>query len=211
LVADHRTSGAGADTTSIAMRSCLLYLGQNPIVLRKLHDEVDAFYQSQGSSGDSITYHQASGLPYLGAVIKEATRLFPSINFMLPRHAPPGFEVQGYKIPPSVQVGISPIAQNRDRAIWGEDADVFRPERWLESEEQARFLESSNMLFGGNGPRACVGKNIALVELHKFLAQFVRQFDFKIVNPEKPWRVTTFWFSYQHDFNLRLTRRAVKN
>jgi cytochrome P450 len=163
LVADNYNSGAGADTTSIAMRSCLFYLGQNSTVLRKLCDEIDAFHQSQDSPDKLITYQQASGLPYLGAVIKEATRLFPSINFMLPRHAPPGFEVQGHRIPPSVQVGISPIAQNRDRAIWGEDADVFRPERWLESEEQARFLESSNMLWGGNGPRSCVGKNIALV------------------------------------------------
>jgi cytochrome P450 len=161
------TSGAGADTTSIAMRSCLYYLGQNPAVLSKLRDEIDAFHQSQESPDKIITYHQASGLPYLGAVIKEATRLFPSINFMLPRHAPPDFEVQGYRIPSSVQVGISPIAQNRDRAIWGEDADVFRPERWLEDEEHAKFLESHNMLWGGSGPRSCVGKNIALVSFNE--------------------------------------------
>jgi cytochrome P450 len=63
-------------------------------------------------------------------------------------------------------VGMSAIAANRDPAIWGADADDFRPERWLESPEKSRFLESHSMVFGGNGSRACIGKNIALVSLH---------------------------------------------
>jgi hypothetical protein len=90
------------------------------------------------------------------------------------------------------------------------------------------------MVFGGNGSRACVGKNIALVshlsnpplnslfapgqtdlvlgiqvEMHKFLSQLVRQFDFEIVDKKNPWRVETYWFAYQHDFNTRLKLRDL--
>lgn len=83
--------------------------------------------------------------------------------FQLLRHAPDNFIVDDKVIPPGTPVGISPLAQNRDRAIWGNDADVFRPERWLEDEEKAKYLETANMTFGGSGPRMCIGKNIALV------------------------------------------------
>lgn len=64
------------------------------------------------------------------------------------------------------------------------------------------------MTFGGNGPRACVGKNIALFELSKFTSQLLRNFDVELVNPEKPWRCFTAWFVYQYDMDVRLKFRA---
>jgi cytochrome P450 len=97
------------------------------------------------------------------AVIKEATRILPSIVFQLLRHAPENFVVRGELIPAGTPVGISPIAQNRDKDIWGPDANEFRPERWLQDEARTKYLDTSSMTFGGNGPRMCIGRNIALV------------------------------------------------
>jgi cytochrome P450 len=99
----------------------------------------------------------------LQAVVKEATRLLPSIVFQLLRHAPENFFVRGEHIPAGTSVGISPISQNRDRDIFGEDANEFRPERWLENRDKAGYMDTCLMTFGGSGPRMCVGKNIALV------------------------------------------------
>ena len=130
---------------------------------RRLQAEIDDYYVANGLKS-GITYHQTQSLPYLVAVCKEAMRLLPSIVFQLLRHVPAeGMYVGKDYIPGGSEVGISPMAQNRDQDIWGPDADDFRPERWLESEERTRFLDSYNMTFGGNGPRMCVGKNIALV------------------------------------------------
>jgi cytochrome P450 len=99
----------------------------------------------------------------LQAVVKEATRLLPSIVFQLLRHTPENFVVRGEHIPAGTSVGISPISQNRDRDIFGEDANEFRPERWLENRDKAGYMDTCLMTFGGSGPRMCVGKNIALV------------------------------------------------
>ncbi|KAI1609118.1 cytochrome P450 [Exophiala viscosa] len=155
--------GAGADTTSIAMRACVHAICLRPQVYRRLQAEIDDYYVANDLKS-GITYHQTQSLPYLVAVCKEAMRLLPSIVFQLLRHVPAeGMYVGKHYIPGGSEVGISPMAQNRDQDIWGPDADDFRPERWLESEERTRFLDSYNMTFGGNGPRMCVGKNIALV------------------------------------------------
>ncbi|KAF2228074.1 cytochrome P450 [Elsinoe ampelina] len=198
--------GAGADTTSIGMKANLYYLAKNPRHYKLLQAEVDAYYKDNQLS-EPIKYLQTQQLPMLQAIVKESTRLLPSIVFQLPRVAPPNFTIRDYHIPPGTSVGISPIAQNRDKEIWGPDANDFRPERWLEDEARARYLDSSNMTFGGNGPRTCIGKNIALVEMHKFIAQFIHHFDFELVNPDKPWRITSHWFAMQHEFGLRVMRR----
>ncbi|KAF4456813.1 cytochrome P450, partial [Fusarium albosuccineum] len=153
--------GAGADTTSIGMRTCLYYVATNPDAYAQLRREVDDFYRENNLDAP-ITYLETQQLPYLQAVIKEATRLLPSIVFQLLRYAPPGFEVRGVKIPANTPIGMSPIAQNRDQDIWGQDADEFRPSRWLENEEMAKYFDRSTMTFGGSGPRMCIGRNIAL-------------------------------------------------
>ena len=140
-----------------------------------VQDEVDGFY-TENKLTKPITYLQTQQLPVLQAVVKEATRLLPSIVFQLLRHAPENFSVRGYHIPAGTPVGISPIAQNRDREIWGDDADEFLPERWLKDEASAKYLDSSNMTFGGSGPRMCVGRNIALVCYStKFVRSSVRK------------------------------------
>lgn len=90
-------------------------------------------------------------------------RLSPSITFQLLRYAPPsGLVVDGKSIPPGYPGGISPLAQNRDIAIWGKDANDFQLERWLDP-ARSRYLDANDMSFGGNGARMCIRWNIALV------------------------------------------------
>ncbi|KAG4443116.1 hypothetical protein IFR05_001442 [Cadophora sp. M221] len=200
--------GAGADTTSIGMRTCIEYVCSRQDVYAKLREEIDNFYQTNNVE-NPITYVQTQQLPYLNAVVKEALRLRPSIIGQLLRHTPEGgLVIDGKFIPAKTPIGMSPLAQNRDKRVWGEDANEFKPERWLESEAKTRQLESYNMTFGGNGPRMCVGRNIALVEIHKFLAQMIRAFDVEIVNKERPYVMTSYWFSYQHDFMVTLKTRS---
>lgn len=112
-------SGAGADTTSIAMRACLYYLCKTPDVYRQVQDEIDAYYKSKDLQRP-ITYQQTLEMPLFCAVIREATRLFPSIVYQLLRYAPEEIVVDGKRIPAGTPIGMSPMAANRDPAVWGE-------------------------------------------------------------------------------------------
>lgn len=143
------------------MCACIYYLGMNPDAYKKLQQEIDSFYESQNLT-DPISYNNAQQLSYLKAVVQESLRLFPSIMYQLLRISP-GIVIDKQYIPPGYDIGISPRSQNRDRAVYGPDADDFRPERWLQSDEDTSALNRYNMTFGGNGPRTCIGKNIALV------------------------------------------------
>lgn len=60
------------------------------------------------------------------------------------------------------------------------------------------------------GARSCVGKNIALVEVHKFIAQFFRHFDAKVLNEDRPWVTKSQWFSIQKEFWVTIQERELR-
>lgn len=157
--ADNHDRGAGADTVSVAMRSALYYLGVHPDMLRKVQAEVDSL-----DTTEPITYKQTQQLPYLKAVVRESLRMYPSIPAQLYRFVPEqGMAVDDRYIPAGTVVGMSGLAQNRDELVFGSDVDVFKPERWLGDAEEQRRLEASLFNFGGNGPRSCPGRDLAMV------------------------------------------------
>jgi cytochrome P450 len=141
------------------MRSALWRLSTNPAVLQKLREEIDAI-----DSEEPITYRQTQQLPYLKAVVRESLRMYPSVPAPLYRIVPAGgITVDGHLIPAGTVVGISSLAQNRDTAIFGQDPNVFNPDRWLGDEAEARYMEAALFNFGGSGPRSCPGRDLAMV------------------------------------------------
>jgi hypothetical protein len=56
-------------------------------------------------------------------------------------------------------------------------------------------------------PRECIGKNISLVEINTWIAQFFRHFDVDITNDETRFKLNGFWFATQRKFYVRITKR----
>ncbi|KAF5545701.1 cytochrome P450 monooxygenase [Fusarium napiforme] len=102
---------AGADTTAIL---------KNEIVAQGFDD------------GGVVPYSIARSLPYLDAVIRESLRMHLSVAMPLERYVPEtGLTLpDGSFVPPGVAVGLNPYIIGRNKEVWGEDADEFRPERW---------------------------------------------------------------------------------
>jgi hypothetical protein len=89
-------------------------------------------------------------------------------------------------------------------------------------------MDTLSATFGGNGPRACLRKNLALVcillrgyintstdrhqiEVQLFLARLMRNFDIEVVHEDRSWRVVAAWFASQNDFFVRLKQRNLSN
>lgn len=166
----------------MTLSSCLVWISKTKSCQEKLHAELD---RARMQSGDDcpFTYDEAIALPYLQACIMEAMRLTPVIGISLPRTVPKeGVVVEGFQLSHGDVVGMNPWIVHRDKTLFGDDAEVFRPERYLEaSEDQRHAMEAMSLAFGGPS-RSCPGRNLALLVLSKTLAAIFSQFQIQILD-----------------------------
>jgi len=165
---------AGSDTTSTILRSFFRLLTQHPRVYNTLLSEIHAAYSAGKMTRPVPTYDDCLALPYFQICFRETVRLTSAVPMFLLRVVDePGLEINGYHIPPGSHLGMNPWVIGRNKEIFGEDADEFRPERWLG--ENAREMEKYDFSWG-YGSRVCIGKNIALVELYKVMVEMLYRF-----------------------------------
>lgn len=178
---------AGSDTTAISLRAIFYHLLRNPEKLQKLRDELTTAERTGRFSREDklVRWTEANELPYLGAVIKEALRIHPAAGLPLERIVPNGgATISGCYFPAGTIVGCSAWTIHRDRNVFGDDVDTFRPERWLEDPERAS--EMNRFLFSfGAGTRTCAGKNISYLEMYKLVPAVLRTFDVRFPHPHE--------------------------
>ncbi|KAI6040652.1 cytochrome P450 [Pisolithus marmoratus] len=171
---------AGRDTTASTLTSLIYMLSQYPDVLKRLRSEV----LSRVGSSRRPTYDDVREMKYMRAVINETLRLYPSIplNVRLDSTAEglnmwPG--VNGgppIYIPPKTQTPYSVLLMHRRKDLWGPDADIFDPDRFLD--ERLKYLTSNPFIFlpFNAGPRICLGQQFAYNEMSFFLVRLLQTF-----------------------------------
>ncbi|KAJ5438086.1 Cytochrome P450E-classgroup I [Penicillium daleae] len=185
---------AGSDTTAITLSAAFYYIYRNPMVLKKLRDEIDA-HERAALSSNPARFKEAQQMPYLQGIIKETLRMHPAVAQMLPREVPQnGVLLSGYNFPAKTQVGISAWAIHYNPDLI-DSPRVFRPERWLEDNGNTQLSSALNFAFGG-GSRVCLGKNISLLELTKVIPEVVRHFEIRFENHSPPWELDVGWFTW---------------
>ncbi|KAK4545768.1 hypothetical protein LTR36_002722 [Oleoguttula mirabilis] len=165
---------AGSDTTSNTSCALLYHCLMHPEVVKKLQAELDQALPSN----DVPQFAQVKDLPYLDMVIQETLRIHSTSSQGLPRVVPPGpgVEVAGHHFPQGVVLSVPAYTMHHSKEIWGPDADKFRPERWEKVTERQKlaFIPFSY------GPRACVGRNVAEMELALIVATVFRRYEFEL-------------------------------
>ncbi|KAJ3527396.1 hypothetical protein NMY22_g9806 [Coprinellus aureogranulatus] len=193
---------AAMDTTSNGMSRILYLLSENPDVQERLRREVVDAYSSQG--GD-LDYDTLTALPFLDAVCRETLRLHtPVPNFprqtkkdtVLPLGTPittvDGREISEIPIPKDTVLFMSLHNCNRDPAIWGPDANEWKPERWLSplpatvTEARIPGVYSNLMTFLG-GSRSCIGFKFAQLEMKLVISTMIRRFKFRPSGKKVEW------------------------
>ena len=203
---------AGSDTTAISLRAVLYHLVKNPRAYHALRAEIDAF-DARGDLSPVPTFAQSLRMTYLQAAMKEALRLHPGVGFPLERVVPAGgATISGHRLKEGTIVGMNAWALHRRQSVFGSDADYYRPERWIEAhDEQLKAMDRSFFSFG-HGPRACIGKNISVLEMSKVLPQLLRYYDVQMAKgPEAEWKIHNYWFARQTDMIVKMTRRDRSN
>jgi len=169
---------AGSDTTSSSVTILLYFLLTHPHVLSRVVSEVDAAFESQGSTTETLSpdWWSSSKLSYLEACVNEGLRLYPAVPNGSYRWSGQGKQVGDKYIPPRTTVSLDIYSIHRDSRYFGPDPDAFRPERWLSGEpiNRGAFIPFST------GPRGCVGKALAMQEMKALLSSLLRKFEFHL-------------------------------
>lgn len=144
----------------------------SPGCYEKLAAEINEAESNCQLSNGVATFEEAQSLPYLTACLRETFRGAESTITMMPRVAQKGGTwILGQFVPEGTHLSATPWITHRNRALYGEDAELFRPERWLEaSPEKLQQWKKYDFQFG-YGSRACPGKTIAQMAIFKILLQ----------------------------------------
>lgn len=177
LKAVSSTISAGFDTTAFTMTTIFYLLLQNPEAMTKLMAELEGAHQL-GKLSLPVKFHETHDLRYFSAVIKEAMRLYQFLIPLLEREVPSqGVEVCGQWVPGGTIVACPAPVIHRNQKLFGDDADKFRPDRWLEASESRRLEMERASLGFGSGKRICWGRHIAEMEMVKTVPRLLLEFN----------------------------------
>ncbi|KAI0800178.1 cytochrome P450 [Fomes fomentarius] len=189
---------AGQETTSNTLSWALLELAKQPHIQSRLRREVHAMERTIRARGDTdFTVADFEAMPYLQAVLKEILRFYPAVphtyrqslhDDVLPLSKPivtrSGKTIHEIPIRAGLRLILSVCAYNREKDVFGEDAQTFNPDRWLDPSLKGKRSSSvgvyANLVTFAGGVRACIGWRFAIYELQAFLTELVSNFVFEL-------------------------------
>ncbi|RDW90608.1 cytochrome P450 [Aspergillus mulundensis] len=169
---------AGRDTTASLLSWSLLMLARHHAVFAKLRATILSAFGPY-TTRKTITFTSLKSCRYLQHFLAEVLRLYPAVPVnrrvaTTPTSLPSGGGPTGTQ-PIYLRAGqvvtYSPFITHRRKDLWGEDAETFNPDRWVDRKVGWEYLP-----FNG-GPRMCIGQQFALTEAGYVLVRLLQRFD----------------------------------
>ncbi|OJI87451.1 hypothetical protein ASPTUDRAFT_62106 [Aspergillus tubingensis CBS 134.48] len=175
---------AGRDTTASLLSWVMIVLSQNEAIFDRLRQTVLLEFGTYDNPRE-ITFQKLKYCVYLQWTLKETLRLYAvvpinqraaTIDTTIPVGGGPDGEAPVF-VPKGTEVYYSVHVMHRSKELWGDDADVFRPERWLGKKYGWDYLPSNG------GPRICLDQQFALTEAGYVVVRLLQRFDKRNVVP----------------------------
>ncbi|KAK3922884.1 putative cytochrome P450 301a1, mitochondrial [Frankliniella fusca] len=163
---------AGVDTTSNTSAVVMYQLARNPDKQRRLQQELDSVFPDPDSP---VTADKLEQLRYLRACIREAMRVSPII-IGNQRMAVKDLVLCGYQVPRGTDVLCVHSEMVKEERYFPRALE-FHPERWLPEGEHLKGTHPFAHMPFGFGPRTCVGRRFAQLEMETFLSKAFRNFN----------------------------------
>ena len=197
---------AGHETTSGLLSFAFLYLLKNPSTYFKAQEEVDRVI----GRGRMATAH-LKDLKYIDAILRETLRLCPTAPAFvrsIRRDNPNDIEPLAggkYSVNRDDKILCMITKSQRDPAVYGEDANEFRPERMLD--EHFNKLPTHAWKPFGSGVRACIGRAFAWQEAQMCIAMLLQNFNFRLDDPAYEMKIKQTLTLKPEGFYMRATLR----
>lgn len=161
---------AGHETTAGTLTWAVHAMASHPAMQDKLRAEIQTLPENYSLS-------EIESAPYMNAFIHETLRMW-SPSFQAPRETGEDVTIAGVFIPKGTTINLNPHIMNRHPDVWGPNADSFDPERWLGEEGEGGRRDAYAFQSFINGPRMCIGKAFAVLELKTLMVALMREFTF---------------------------------
>ncbi|XP_054167395.1 cytochrome P450 3A13-like [Oppia nitens] len=175
---------AGYHTVSTKLTLIIYELALNPQIQDNLRDEINEHFVNTNGTDEveNINYETVKKLPFLDACVCEGLRKYPA--FLLQREVMDDIVLEGTDtlVPRGTVVNVPTYALHYDSKYF-DDPEVYRPDRFIGTNRDT--IQPYTYLPFGDGPRNCIGKRLALLELKVILAETIRRFRFYRL-PETP-------------------------
>lgn len=194
---------AGHETTSGTLSFALHYLARHPEMLAAAHAEVDRVL---GPDRDvEPAFELVAKLRYLRRVLDESLRLWPTAPAFTRSPRETTTLSTGHVMRPEDWAIVVLPMVHRDRAVWGDDADEFDPDRFLPERSRGRPAKTYKPF--GTGVRSCIGRQFALHEAILVLARLLHRYDIA-GDPSYELRIAERLTLMPQGFELTLTPRT---
>ncbi|XP_039274009.2 uncharacterized protein LOC120347963 [Styela clava] len=162
--------GAGMETVHGTLIFSFILLANRPEILKKIQEEIDDVIGSEGLPH----YNLREKMPFCRVFLKEVLRFKSNVPLAVPHCTSETITFRGYTIPKGTTVLPNIYAIHHDPELWDEP-EKFKPERHLDSEGNINI--SKYFMPFGLGPRLCIGRRLAEMELFIFLISICQRYD----------------------------------
>ncbi|KAF2901777.1 hypothetical protein ILUMI_04406 [Ignelater luminosus] len=185
----------GSETSAIILSFALFEIAADFSIENKLKNEIDEMLIKYNGV---ITFEAVQEMTYLDAIFSETLRKYPPLMVMTrecteeAKLVAPDNPGQEFKIEKGCHIYIPVLGMHHDPQYYP-DPETFDPDRFTEN---AKHALPKNCFFGfGDGPRTCLGRRFANMQIKLGIISIVRNFEIRVNYKTKvPVEIATDFF-----------------
>ncbi|KAK1377328.1 Cytochrome P450, E-class, group IV [Heracleum sosnowskyi] len=191
---------AGRDTTSSALTWLFWLIASNEFVTKELLNEV--------MSLDGLDFEKLKEMNYTKACLCESMRLYPPVVWDSKHAVSDDILPDGTVVCKGDRVTYFPYGMGRMEELWGKDKLEFRPDRWFDEPGLLKIVSPYKFPVFQAGPRVCLGKEMAFIQMKYVVASVMRRFEIQPVCLEQPVFVPLLTGHMAGGFRVKVSRRV---
>ncbi|KAH6768702.1 hypothetical protein C2S51_014038 [Perilla frutescens var. frutescens] len=200
----HCEGERGLDTTSTCLTWLFWLIAQNPISEMKILEEMEVQLKHKWSF---FTAQHSHDLVYLHGALCESLRLFPPVALEHKAPVQPDILPTGHHLHRNAKLIISFYSVGRMETVWGKDCLEFKPERWISPAGKIKHEPSYKFPAFNVGPRTCLGKEMAFIQMKMVAAAIIYHYNVKLVEGHPVSPRDSIILQARHGLKVRLSKR----
>lgn len=202
---------AGRETTSSALSWFFWILSSRTDVQNKILKEIESIRSKNVNKKHTFEFDELREMQYLHAAITESMRLYPPVPTNMSVCAEDTILPDGTKMKKGQFMSYHSYAMGRMEKVWGKDCMDYKPERWLDENGMFRPESPFKFLAFHAGPRLCLGKEMAYIQMKSIVACVLEKFVVEMVEKKCPKKMLSLtlrmqgglpvYVKYRHEMN----------